>query len=99
MRATSPVLSECKLQLSLDEGNSDMSITTNKKLPHINFVYVPCPEEEELEAKVKVEVVIKEEKVDAVEQLCTSEECGDVENTRLSLRDVRLPRLSDSQVS
>lgn len=92
------MLSECKFQVSPNEGNSDKSITTNNKQPHPDFVCVLIPEKEKLEEKVKVEVVIKEEKVEAVEQLCTPEECSEVENTRLSLRDVRLPRLSDSQV-
>lgn len=90
-------MSECKPQLSPVDGNSDKSITTNNKLPHPDFVCVP--EEKELEKKKKVEVVIKEEKVEAVEEMCTSEECGEVEDTRMSLKDVRIPRLSDSQVS
>ncbi|KAK3854374.1 hypothetical protein Pcinc_039141 [Petrolisthes cinctipes] len=90
VRSTSPVLHQSiratssVLSISLGEEICHTSMTTNNKsslstLSHPAIVCLPNPEMEELEKKVKVEIVVKEENMEMVEEeLCESEEDDDM---------------------
>lgn len=101
IRANSPVLSRSKSPLSRGEGKSHYKTITTNKLPHsalsrLVFVCAPSPEREESEED-KVEAVTKEEEVEAEGELCISQESGEVGNANMSLKDMKLPRLSESR--
>lgn len=83
------------------EGSSHYKPITTNKLSHSTlsrpvFVCAPSPEREESD-EGKVEAVTKKKEVEAEGELCTSQESSEAGNVRMSLKDVRLPRLSDSQ--
>lgn len=103
IRANSPILSRSKSPLSRGEGSSHYKPITTNKLSHSTlsrpvFVCAPSPEREESE-EGKVEAVTKKKEVEAEGELCsTSQESSEAGNVRMSLKDVRLPRHSDSLV-
>lgn len=101
IRANSPVLSRSKSPLSCGEGSSHYKTITTNKLSHSTlsrpvFVCAPSPEREESKES-KVEAVTEKKEVEAKGKLSASQESNETGNVRMSLKDVRLPRLSDSR--